>query len=111
MPNHSSTIKLLVLPRCFLPPSNLAPSLEASKKRGTLLAAQDLATKQAKGARPPVNIRTLSTVLDQGVNASASHPLLNLQASQTIKLIGSRPTEKYSVTRIKNLSDSRSSSV
>ena len=111
MPSHSSTLKVLILPRRFLPPSALAPSSEASKKRGTLPVTQDPAAKRARGARPSVNIRTLSTAQNQRVNTSTSHPLLDLQASQTIELIGSRPGEKYSVTRIKNLSDSRSSSI
>ncbi len=114
MPSHGCPTKLLVLPRRFLPPRVQTSPSEQSRsgmKRGTLPTAQDPGPKRTKGAVPSVNIRTLSAVRNQGVNAAASHPLLNLPAGRTIDLIGSRPGEKYSVTRIANLSDSRSSSV
>lgn len=58
-----------------------------------------------------MNIRMLSAVRNQGVNAATSHPLIDLRAVRTIELIGSRPEEKYSVTRLENLTDSKSSSV
>jgi hypothetical protein len=92
----------------------MVPSLSPSKKRGTSPAARDPGAKRTRGAGPPdvsVNIRTLSAVRNQGVNVAASHPLIDLRAGRTIKLIGSRPGEKYSVTRIENLSNTRSSSV
>ena len=111
-PNNGCTTKLLVLPRRFLPPSAHAGSSEQlGKKRGTLPATRDPGPKRARGVGPPVNIRTLSAVRNQGVNAATSHPLIDLRAGRTIEFIGSRPEEKYSVTRIENLSDSRSSSV
>ena len=73
--------------------------------RGTLPATRDLGpkrAKRAKGAGPPVSIRTLSAIRNQGVNAVTSHPLIDLRAGRTIELIGSRPEEKYSVTGIKS---------
>lgn len=111
-PNNGCTTKLLVLPRRFLLPSALAGSSEQpGKKRGTLPATQDPGPKRARGAGLPVSIRTLSAVRNQVVNTVTSHPLIDLRAGQTIELIGSRPEEKYSITRIESLSDSRSSSV
>ncbi|KAK3336829.1 kinase-like domain-containing protein [Cercophora scortea] len=114
VPTHGCTTKMLVLNRYFLP--SLAPtsSDQPSKKRGASPAARDPGAKRTKGAGPPgvsANIRTLSAIRNQGVNAATPHPLTNLRAGQTIELIGSKPGEKYSVTRINNLSDSRSSSV
>ncbi|KAK0736054.1 kinase-like domain-containing protein [Apiosordaria backusii] len=112
LPSHGCTTKLLVLHRRFLPPLAYAgPSEQSGKKRGTLPTARDPGAKRVRGAGPPVNIRTLSAVRNQGVNAATSHPLIDLQTGRTIELIGSRRGEKYSVTRIENLSDSRSSSV
>ncbi|KAL2187844.1 hypothetical protein L209DRAFT_753991 [Thermothelomyces heterothallicus CBS 203.75] len=121
-PTHGCTTKMLVLHRRFLPSLALPPlallysarassSEQPSKKRGTSPAARDPDAKRTRGAGPPVNIRTLSAVRNQGVNAATSHPLIDLRTGRTIELIGSRPGENYSVTRIENLSNSRSSSV
>ncbi len=110
MASHSCPTKLLVLPRRFLPllAHTGSASGQSSKKQGALLAAQDPSLKRVRGA---VNIRTLSAIRNQGVDTATPHPLIDLQTGQTVKLIGPGPGEKYSITRIKNLSDSQSSSV
>ena len=112
-PDRACTTKLLVFPRSFFQrPANAESSDLPNKKRGAPLPTAEAATKRTRGARPPFNIRALSAAPVYTIDTPKSfHPLIDLQVGRRIQLIGSRPHEEYSVERIQNISDSRSSSV